>query len=232
MSDCGAMEDKLQECVRRFPITNLKPERQEAVECLLAGRDVLAILPTGFGKSLIYQVFGEAKQSSVLVISPLNSIVEEQVVELSELGFPAIHLQENDPACLKAISQGKFRFIFCSAERCLSVEFQALLKSESTRSDIELVVVDESHTVETWLVPSLLDYDQHEFFVFNLHDRERDLLDRSIAFLYALYETLDSFYILKLILNSYKRGIICLFKFSYLLFVSVVSHISRYAIAW
>ena len=107
MSDCGAMEDKLQECVRRFPITNLKPEQQEAVECLLAGRDVLAILPTGFGKSLIYQVFGEVKQSSVLVISPLNSIVEEQVVELSELGFPTIHLQENDPACLKAISQGR-----------------------------------------------------------------------------------------------------------------------------
>ena len=137
----------------------------------------------------------------MLVISPLNSIVEEQVVELSELGFPAIHLQENDPACLKAISQGKFRFIFCSAERCLSVEFQALLKSESTRPDIELVVVDESHTVETWLVPSLLDYDQHEFFVFNLHDRERDLLDRLIAFLYALYETLDSFYCKKNLIN-------------------------------
>ena len=88
--------------------------------------------------------------ASVLVISPLNSIIEEQVNELNDLGLPSVQLKENDADCLKAISEGKFRFIFCSAERCLSEKFKNLLKAEQTRPDIEMVVVDESHTVDSW----------------------------------------------------------------------------------
>ena len=144
-----SMGDVLQDCLSRFPeIDSLKPEQIEALQSLLAGDDVLAILPTGFGKSFIYQVFCLAKQSSnpnasVLVISPLNSIVEEQVGELTKLGLPAVHLKENDSQCMADISQRKFRFIFCSAERCL-------LKSTHEVPEIEMVVVDESHTVESW----------------------------------------------------------------------------------
>ena len=146
-----SMGDVLQDCLSRFPkIDSLKPEQIEALQSLLAGDDVLAILPTGFGKSFIYQVFCLAKQSSnpnasVLVISPLNSIVEEQVRELTKLGLPAIHLKENDSQCMADISQRKF---FCSAERCLSKEFQDLLKSTHEGPEIEMVVVDESHTVK------------------------------------------------------------------------------------
>jgi len=146
------MGDVLQDCLSRFPkIDSLKPEQIEALESLLAGDDVLAILPTGFGKSLIYQVFCLAKHSSnsnasVLVISPLNSTVGE----LTKLGLPAVHLEENDPQCMADISQRKFRFIFCSAERCLSKEFQDLLKSEHEGPEIEMIVVDQSHTVESW----------------------------------------------------------------------------------
>ena len=87
------MADALQECLSRFPkIDSLKPEQKKGVEALLAGQDVLAILPTGFRKSLIYQMFCMAKLSSnanvsVLVISPLNSIIEEQVNELNDLGL-------------------------------------------------------------------------------------------------------------------------------------------------
>ena len=100
----------------------LKPEQIKALLLsILVGIDVLAILPTGFRKSLIYQVFFLGKQSSnpnasVLVISPLNSIVEEQVEELTKLGLPAIHLKGNDPQCMAAISQQTFCFNFCSAE--------------------------------------------------------------------------------------------------------------------
>ena len=85
--------------------------------------------------------------ASVLVLSPLNNIIEEQVNELNDLGLPSVQLKENDADCLKATSEGKFRFIFCSAERCLSEKFKNLLKAEQTRPDIEMVVVDESHTV-------------------------------------------------------------------------------------
>ena len=80
------MTDKLQACLAKIPnVTSLKPEQTQAVEPLLAGKDVLPILPTGFGKSLIYQVFSMAQTSanaSVLVIPPLNSIVEEQAKEI------------------------------------------------------------------------------------------------------------------------------------------------------
>ena len=67
-----------------------------------------------FGKAIL-----KPKQydASVLVISPLNSIVEEQVGELTKLGPLAVHLKENDPQCMTDISQRKFRFIFRSAER-------------------------------------------------------------------------------------------------------------------
>ena len=62
--------------------------------------------------------------------------MNEQVNELAELGLPAIHLKENDADCMKAVSEGKFRFIFCCAEGCLSKEFKNLLKSEDRGPDI------------------------------------------------------------------------------------------------
>ena len=75
---------------------------------------------------------------------------KEQVGELTKLGLPAVHLKEDDSQCMADISQRKFRFIFCSAERCLSKEFQDLLKSTHEGPEIEMVVVDESRTVESW----------------------------------------------------------------------------------
>ena len=66
------MADKLQSCLEKIQnVTSLKPEQTQVVEALLAGKDVLAILPTGFGKRLIYQVFSMAQtyaNASVLVI--------------------------------------------------------------------------------------------------------------------------------------------------------------------
>ena len=74
----------------------------------------------------------------------------EQVKELTELGLPAVHLMEHDADCMKAISEDNLPFIFCCAEHCLLEEFQILLKSEDTGPNIQMVVVDKSHTVETW----------------------------------------------------------------------------------
>ena len=103
------MTDKLQACLEKIPnVTSLKPEQTQAVEALLAGKDVLAILPTGFGKSLIYQVFSMEQTSanaSVLVISPLNSIVEEQAKEMNGLGIPLVHLKPDIEDCLHDISE-------------------------------------------------------------------------------------------------------------------------------
>ena len=70
----------------------LKPEQESAVRALLADRDVLAVLPTGYGKSLIYQMFVRPKNyelngnAAILVISPLKSIIEDQLQEMELLG--------------------------------------------------------------------------------------------------------------------------------------------------
>ena len=95
--------------------------RSVGIASRMPGHDVLGILPTGFGKSLMCQVFCLAKLSanpnaSVLVISPLNSIVEE-VAEWTEPGLSTVNLKEKDVQCMTAISQWKFHviFLFCGA---------------------------------------------------------------------------------------------------------------------
>jgi superfamily II DNA or RNA helicase len=82
-------------CPEKF---DLKPEQKQAVDDLLSGKDVLAILPTGFGKSLIFQTFTSVKNEEtygrvvVLVISPLTSIVQDQLSKLNSLGLQAADL--------------------------------------------------------------------------------------------------------------------------------------------
>ena len=151
------MADKLQACLENIPnVTSLKQEQTQALEALLAVKDVLATLPTGFGKSLIYHVFRMAQTSanaSVLVISPLNSIVEEQAKEMNGLGIRSVHLKPDIGDCLHdMISDEHFRMIFASAEDCLSKNFTEIRKGSEPHSklNISLVVIDECHTVETW----------------------------------------------------------------------------------
>ena len=147
------MADKLQACLEKIPhVTSLKPEQTQVVEALLAGKDVLAILSTGFGKSLIYHVFSMAQTSanaSVLFISPLNSTVEEQAKEMNGLGIRSAHLKPDIEDCLHDISDEHFRMIFASAEDCLSKNFTEILKGAEPHSkrNISLVVIVECHAV-------------------------------------------------------------------------------------
>ena len=86
------------------------------------------------------------ENKSVLVISPLNSIVEEQANEMNGLGIRSVHLKPNIDDCLHDISDGHFRMIFASAEDCLSKRGA----EPHSKLNISLVVIDECHTVETW----------------------------------------------------------------------------------
>ncbi|CAH3160592.1 unnamed protein product [Porites lobata] len=91
--------------------TVLKPEQESAVRALLADRDVLAVLRTGYDKSLIYQMFLNGN-AAILVISPLKSIIEDQLQEMELLGYPAKDLANlsNDDIrrCNLAIKEGGF----------------------------------------------------------------------------------------------------------------------------
>ncbi|KAL9988747.1 hypothetical protein ACROYT_G003230 [Oculina patagonica] len=152
--------DRLSSC--RLGGVVLKREQKQAVASLLDGKDVMAVLPTGFGKSMIYQCFVLAKEMvessagcssgrpSCLVIVPLRSIIDEQIrsneLDLAVKGFAY------SEDVLEDIKNNKYQVIYASAEQALSTQFLQVLRDESSAllKSISLIVVDESHTVETW----------------------------------------------------------------------------------
>ena len=121
-----------------------------AVNHLLNGRDVMAILPTGFGKSMIFTVFALAKQelsstkTSVLVISPLKSIIDVQISEMLSLNFTAMELSSET---IDLVRDNPPQFLYCSAEAALEKPFLAMLKGDSElHRAVSAIVVDESHS--------------------------------------------------------------------------------------
>ena len=141
-------------CEEKFG-KSLKEEQRIAIESLLQRKDVLAVLPTGFGKSLIFQLFVYAKtiiskrHVSVLVISPLVSIIEDQLLEAETMGIACCSLKGIN---LDEMPKLAPKLIFASAEEVQGIAFQRLLKDSKSflHTNLDLVVVDESHTVETW----------------------------------------------------------------------------------
>ena len=132
-----------------------KPEQRNAVHSLLKGEDVLAVLPTGYGKSLIFQLFVVAatiernEQQTVLVVCPLKSIIDDQIAEAQSMGISAASAADITEDELRS---AKFQLIFGAAETVLERRFLDILKetNSSFHRRLAAVVVDESHTVETW----------------------------------------------------------------------------------
>ena len=133
----------------------LKPEQETAVS-ELHGRDVMAVLPTGFGKSMIFTVFALARQelsttctkTCVLVISPLKSIIDDQISEILSLNFTAMELSSDK---VNLVRDNPPQFLYCSAEAALEKPFLTVLQEDSElHRAVSAIVVDESHTVEAW----------------------------------------------------------------------------------
>jgi len=151
-------EDVLEACLQKalnflaergFSL-ELRQQQKASVKQLFIGGDLLAVLPTGFGKSLIFQLLALTREASViLVICPLKSIVKDQIKEASSMGISAGSLSE----CLQTdIESGKYCLLFASAEEALAKCFLDSLKREgnSIHDNLAAIVVDESHTIETW----------------------------------------------------------------------------------
>ena len=129
--------------------TVLKPEQESAVRALLADRDVLAVLPTRYCKSLIYQMFVRVKNYelngnvAILIFSPLKSIMEDQLQEMELLGYPAKDLANlsNDD-----IRRCNFKIAFATAEKVKEKPFRAMLVDSKLklRRNISAILVDES----------------------------------------------------------------------------------------
>lgn len=155
----------LNKSVSDLKVNNLKPEQQECIRRLVGcGEDVLAVLPTGFGKSLIYQLLprvhqnlhlietGEMKHFMVIVVSPLHYIRQQQVANVARTmcGVRAAAIGESE-ANDKEISEGKYDIVYGSAEQWLSSRWKKCLQYGGLHQT-KILVVDEVHTVEAWYV--------------------------------------------------------------------------------
>ena len=137
----------------------LKSEQKKAVESLLRERDVFGVLPTGFGKSLIYQPLVLAKNASpkaassverptIIVICPLKNIIEKQITS-NEFNLSSAELKF-EGKMLNAVRNSEIQVVYATAEQALNEKFTSMLKEDCPfRRSLSLIVVDESHTVFT-----------------------------------------------------------------------------------
>ena len=134
----------------KFNYDHFRPGQQEIIETLLKGNSVLGMLPTGTGKSLCYQLPGYLLEGTVIVISPLISLMEDQVAQLQRLGEKrAVSLNSLLSSWEKqwVLNEAyKYKFIFMSPEMFLTPNVQKTLQAMK----LSFVVVDEAHCISQW----------------------------------------------------------------------------------
>ncbi|WP_416394412.1 MULTISPECIES: RecQ family ATP-dependent DNA helicase [unclassified Curtobacterium] len=131
----------------------LRPEQERLVDAVLDGRDALAVMPTGSGKSAIYQVAGLALDGLVVVVSPLVALQEDQVVGLEDhpeapraVTVNATHSRRDLDAAWAAVDDGSVRYVFLAPEQLAKDEVVERLRHVG----VSLVTVDEAHCVSSW----------------------------------------------------------------------------------
>jgi ATP-dependent DNA helicase RecQ len=134
-----------------FGIEQLREGQQHVIDSVLDGKDTLAIMPTGGGKSLCYQIPAKMLEGITIVVSPLISLMKDQLEKLEELGIRAVQVNsslsaEEEAAAIEAIANEACEIVFCTPERLVSPEFIAVLKAVT----LDIVVIDEAHCISQW----------------------------------------------------------------------------------
>jgi len=134
-----------------FGVERLRAGQQEVIDSVLSGRDTLAIMPTGSGKSLCYQIPASLLPGATLVISPLISLMKDQLEKLSSLGIAAVQLNSSlsraeEEAATATIAAGGKVIVFCTPERLATPDFISLFADRAP----QLVVIDEAHCISQW----------------------------------------------------------------------------------
>ena len=134
-----------------FGFQEFRPGQSEILAAILEGRDVLAVMPTGSGKSLCYQLPALLRGTLTIVVSPLIALMRNQVAQLRGYGIAAAALNSaNDPtenrAALDGIAHGELRLVYVAPERLVRPDTLDLLK----RAKVTLLAVDEAHCISQW----------------------------------------------------------------------------------
>jgi ATP-dependent DNA helicase RecQ len=136
---------------RHFGFKAFRAHQAEIIDCLLAGRDVFALMPTGSGKSVCYQIPSVLRRGVGIVISPLIALMQDQVHGLRQNGIRADFLNSSLGAgeaarVARRVSEGRTDILYVAPERLATEGFQGLLQ----RIPIALFAIDEAHCVSQW----------------------------------------------------------------------------------
>ena len=164
--------DKYDVLRKYFGYTSFRKGQEEMVDCLLSGRDALGIMPTGAGKSICYQVPAMMMKGITIVVSPLISLMKDQVNALTQQGVSSAFingsLDDNQLATVfRNADMGKYKIIYVAPERLLTNRFLNLCRNIR----VSMVAIDEAHCVSQWghdFRPSYLDI---KVFISSLYHR-------------------------------------------------------------
>ena len=134
-----------------FGFTSFRPLQEEIIRDSLAGKDVFALLPTGGGKSLCFQLPALARDGLTVVVSPLIALMKDQVDALQAAGVPATFLNSSLAADesrkrLRGLHNGEYRLLYAAPERLMLSGFLEDLQ----RWNVKLIAVDEAHCISEW----------------------------------------------------------------------------------
>ncbi|MCL5998295.1 MAG: RecQ family ATP-dependent DNA helicase [Chloroflexi bacterium] len=136
---------------QRFGIESFRPGQQEAIEHVLNGRNTLVVMPTGSGKSLIYQFSALAMPDTALIISPLIALMKDQVDRLQSRGIAATYINsslsgDEQARRVKRLETGDWRLVYVAPERLRNQMFLNALR----KARVSLLAVDEAHCISQW----------------------------------------------------------------------------------
>src|SRR5262245_30494675 len=135
----------------RFGFAEFRPAQQQVIDRVMASQNVLAVMPTGSGKSLCYQLPALALPGLTLVVSPLIALMKDQIDQLQQLGMPATLInstvsREQQRSRLEQAIAGRVNLLYIAPERFQNDEFRAGL----ARTRVSLFAVDEAHCISLW----------------------------------------------------------------------------------
>jgi ATP-dependent DNA helicase RecQ len=136
---------------RYWGYDSFRPMQERIIQSLLSGNDAAVVMPTGGGKSLCYQLPALALEETVVVISPLIALMQDQVAQLGDMGIPAAMLNSSLPldeqrTIMRAASQGAYRLLYLSPERLARQDTIAWLQ----RVRLAFFAIDEAHCISEW----------------------------------------------------------------------------------